>query len=369
VKFTTTNILNCLLKSGCNSNNDEDEIRQHIVIALFALVASLICITLGIRALIDQNWFLASSLVIATVLFAACRLSLLCVKGPLKYTIARSLLLFCLFSLMLYLLISGGKHNTGSLWIFVLPPMAMFIAGVSWGGAYVALFTVISCIFLFYPHDALLQASYSHDFKLRLVYAFVTVASLSAFYEYSRKKSYMTIKELSQKFAQLALSEPLTGLPNRRGIQQIIDVELARAQRNKTALSILLCDVDRFKKVNDNYGHDCGDHVLICIAGLFTKSIRKQDSVARWGGEEFLFVLPNTDAEQAYLLADKIRANLASETILCQQQQLHITASFGVCQVDLSASLDKSLSDADKAMYEAKEKGRNKVVIYNLPQN
>ena len=185
---------------------------------------------------------------------------------------------------------------------------------------------------------------------------------LSAFYEHSRQTSFNIVKDLSDKFEKQAQQDILTRLPNRRGIQQFIEFESARARRQKKPLTLILCDIDRFKRVNDQYGHDGGDVVLKHVSDLFKASIREQDGVARWGGEEFLFVLPDTEESNAVVLAEKVRETLATSPVELQQKKVVITASFGVAQIDFEQGLDKALTLADKALYKAKEKGRNKVL-------
>ena len=117
---------------------------------------------------------------------------------------------------------------------------------------------------------------------------------MSALYEYSREQSFKHTLELSQKYQHLAHYDPLTQLSNRRDALSILKREQARIIRSKEPSSIIICDIDHFKKINDQYGHNAGDAVLIDLAKIFTQNIREQDCVARWGGEEFLFILPQT---------------------------------------------------------------------------
>ncbi len=265
-------------------------------------------------------------------------------------------------SLMLYLVIFGGVAGTGPLWIYVLPPVAMFFAGVFYGVITIFLFMALCTLVLFYPDDTLLVTSYPHEFKVRLLLSFATVTFLSAFYEHSRQTSFTIIRDISEKFERQALFDALTDLPNRRGIQKFIDHEINRAKRQQEQLTLILCDIDRFKQVNDTYGHDGGDIALKHVAALFKEAIREQDGVARWGGEEFLFVLPTTNESNGVVLAEKIRETLQSTPVQINNTSLTITASFGVAQIHLENGLNNALSLADKALYRAKEKGRNKVL-------
>lgn len=341
---------------------DEDYRRRKSVIDLFSMVGLSITLILGLSALFSQNFVLGAVLLSAATVFGLSTLLLIKNQNKRFSKIAPVILVLCLMSLMLYLVIDGGVANTGPLWIYIVPPVAMFIAGFVYGVLTVILFMITCAIVLFYPNEVLLTTSYTIDFKLRLLFSFATVTFLSAFYEYSRQTSYTVVKELSEKFEELASNDALTHLPNRRGIHQFIDFAFAQATRKKHPVSILLCDIDRFKTFNDQLGHDGGDIVLVHVAELFTSSIRRQDAVSRWGGEEFLFVLPETDEGSAFVLAEKIRQCLESSSVSIGQQQLQVTASFGVAQLSSDLDLNLALSRADKALYFGKENGRNQTV-------
>lgn len=326
------------------------------------MVGMSITFALGISAMIDNDRVLGIVLLSSSALFGLCKALLLHSKVLYNHVLAPFILVVSLAGLMLYLVITGGVANTGPLWIYVLPPVAMFFAGVVYGVITVAVFITLCSYILFAADGWFVVAHYTTEFKLRLLYSFATVTFLSAFYEHSRQTSFNIVKDLSDKFEKQAQQDILTRLPNRRGIQQFIEFESARARRQKKPLSLILCDIDRFKRVNDQYGHDGGDVVLKHVSDLFKASIREQDGVARWGGEEFLFVLPDTEESNAVVLAEKVRETLATSLVELQQEKVVITASFGVAQIDFEQGLDKALTLADKALYKAKEKGRNKVL-------
>ncbi|MCP3864487.1 MAG: GGDEF domain-containing protein [Pseudomonadota bacterium] len=357
-----TRSVNWLITSGCKQVYDEDANRKIIVINLFAMVGMSITFALGISAMIDNDRVLGIVLLSSSALFGLCKALLLHSKVLYNHVLAPFILVVSLAGLMLYLVITGGVANTGPLWIYVLPPVAMFFAGVVYGVITVAVFITLCSYILFAADGWFVVAHYTTEFKLRLLYSFATVTFLSAFYEHSRQTSFNIVKDLSDKFEKQAQQDMLTRLPNRRGIQQFIEFESARARRQKKPLTLILCDIDRFKRVNDQYGHDGGDVVLKHVSDLFKASIREQDGVARWGGEEFLFVLPDTEESNAVVLAEKVRETLATSPVELQQKKVVITASFGVAQIDFEQGLDKALTLADKALYKAKEKGRNKVL-------
>lgn len=169
--------------------------------------------------------------------------------------------------------------------------------------------------------------------------------------------------ELERRLKHLAQSDPLTGLANRRYFEEFSDHEFERAVRKKTPLTAIALDIDHFKSVNDTYGHDIGDDVLIALAKRCEKILRATDIMARFGGEEFVILLSDTSYEEAFAKAEEIRLALAALTIdLPGGSTLSFTTSFGVAALSNEInSIDKLLKAADTALYKAKQTGRNKV--------
>ena len=163
-----------------------------------------------------------------------------------------------------------------------------------------------------------------------------------------------------------ALSELdyLTQINNRRSLECIAKKELSKAIRHKNPLSIIVCDIDHFKRINDQYGHQAGDDVLVNFSALIIKNLRDYDIVARYGGEEFLLLLPNTDIEEAIKVADKLRKIIKKNQFsISDNKTILVTASFGVTSnIESSNNWDIMVKVADNALYEAKRLGRNQVV-------
>lgn len=162
---------------------------------------------------------------------------------------------------------------------------------------------------------------------------------------------------------RLAAIDVLTGLRNRRAFQQQISVELARSSRYGVPLGLLLMDVDHFKAINDGQGHAGGDRVLSALGALLREELRTPDIPARWGGEEFVVALPSTDLAGAGLAAERLRAAIAAATIRHGSVLIPVTVSIGVSALECSESLEALTERADQAMYAAKVRGRNCVVI------
>jgi diguanylate cyclase (GGDEF)-like protein len=157
----------------------------------------------------------------------------------------------------------------------------------------------------------------------------------------------------------LAETDPLTGLANRRGGEKHIAGEISRAKREKRALSCILIDIDRFKSVNDTFGHQAGDQVLRDISALLRRTVRAYDIVVRWGGEEFVLVLPGVQLCGARLLADRLRVAVEA---LDTHGVGGMTISAGVAEFDGDFDLSPTLRAADDRLYQAKAQGRNRVM-------
>ncbi|MEA2117296.1 GGDEF domain-containing protein [Halovibrio sp. HP20-50] len=167
----------------------------------------------------------------------------------------------------------------------------------------------------------------------------------------------------SQQLAHNALTDALTGLPNRRAMQAQLQAEWSRAERKGPCFAVLMADLDRFKAVNDQHGHEVGDEVLIILASRFNANLRSGDRVARWGGEEFLMLIPDANEESALAVAEKIRRAVAEPAFATSAGNLAITLSLGVALHRRAERIDDVISRADKALYRAKQEGRNRAEL------
>ena len=173
----------------------------------------------------------------------------------------------------------------------------------------------------------------------------------------------LSLMEAREELREKANKDLLTKLPNRAAIMTTLQTEIARSHRDQRSVGVALLDIDHFKKVNDTYGHFAGDAVLRETAARLKNSMRAYDQVGRYGGEEFLVVLPNCDMEQAVQQADRMRLRLQESKILADAGvEIPVTASFGVTITDLSdRDPDVFIRVADEALYRAKANGRNRV--------
>jgi diguanylate cyclase (GGDEF)-like protein len=176
-----------------------------------------------------------------------------------------------------------------------------------------------------------------------------------------------SLKEANEEIRILSITDPLTGIYNRGYLNQRLPQEIKRSIRYKRSLSLILCDIDHFKLVNDQYGHVAGDGVLKGFVRCIVDSIRDQiDWTARYGGEEFLVVLPETDFNGARHLSERLRKVVSNSTYTIDGKEIQITASFGVSGfapeiLTRNLSIDDMLNRVDKYLYQAKNNGRNRV--------
>ncbi|MBP6763083.1 MAG: GGDEF domain-containing protein [Thauera sp.] len=171
------------------------------------------------------------------------------------------------------------------------------------------------------------------------------------------------LQEDLDEASRLMRHDQLTGALNRRGLEEMFEAESARAQRRGSSLAVALLDIDNFKRLNDNFGHKVGDEALIHLARVVRQHLRPQDVLARYGGEEFVILLPETTPAEAYNALTRLQRELTREFFMTDQQKVIITFSAGLTLMRREESMQPALARADAAMYQAKQAGRNRVVI------
>ena len=173
-----------------------------------------------------------------------------------------------------------------------------------------------------------------------------------------------TLRQKNFELHEISIRDSLTGLYNRKHLMETLDKEVSRSQRHSHSFSLLVIDIDHFKKYNDTYGHLAGDEVLRRLAAVFTESIRSSDYAARYGGEEFIIILPETGAGQGVEAVERIRHKMAEERFGGEDESIKVTISVGVASYpENGEDAETVIRNADAALYEAKELGRNRVVL------
>ena len=193
-----------------------------------------------------------------------------------------------------------------------------------------------------------------HGFNVAIVFAMAS---------YTARFYYSTVRRAEKKLVELATQDSLTGLSNRRNLLSLAKHEMARARRTGEPTALIIADIDHFKQINDQRGHDAGDRVISDAGGLLLRLCREQDIVARWGGEEFLLLLPATGVAAAAAFAERIRLAVAAIEVTHADARIGFTLSLGVAIMGADELLSSAIARADRAMYQSKALGRNRVTV------
>ncbi|WP_404399370.1 GGDEF domain-containing protein [Idiomarina seosinensis] len=260
-------------------------------------------------------------------------------------------------AIAVYLTLWSG-NNFGVVWATIVPPIAFFLLGRQWGTLVsVVLFSYVGVIV--YRHVLNAEAFVlGFGGVLNVVEVLLAQVLLFRFYEKNRASAIKQLQENRQQLEKLANTDKLTGLNNRQKFDQELNQEIQRAAQTGQPLSLLLIDIDHFKQLNDSKGHLFGDAVLCHLAKVLTVQVRKQDTLARWGGEEFVALMPDTSQSEAQQLAERLRQRVADEAF----DETRITVSCGVALLSGNGKAESLIATADRALYQAKQRGRNCVV-------
>ena len=196
-------------------------------------------------------------------------------------------------------------------------------------------------------------------YLINIIIGFFVLIFVTTIYYHTNRYMDSKLRVQNEQLRLMASVDPLTKLSNRRAMNNALDEIHASCRDDKDKYVIGLGDIDDFKKVNDNYGHDFGDIVLSTIAGIIKGSLPENSSVARWGGEEFLFAIPASELSDGVKAADKIIRSVAAHRFTCGEREFFVTMTFGVCEGCRDDSIDLIISRADKCLYKGKKSGKN----------
>lgn len=267
--------------------------------------------------------------------------------------------LICIFfalALVLMLIYSGGKQDTALYWALYFPLAAFSVCGLRHGAIFYSIMVVATLVLLFAVD---IVANYTYIEKTRFLMSVACIGILSFINEFFRTRESHEAQNITLGYKKDANTDPLTQLPNRRFLESKYVNSVIEQSEN---FAVIMADIDHFKSINDTYGHDVGDVALVHCAKTFSENVRKSDLLCRFGGEEFLVCLPNTNSEQASKIAEKLRLGLKESYLeLADGSQLSFTCSFGVANL-ANRTFEDALKLADKRLYFAKENGRDQVI-------
>ncbi|WP_269518573.1 GGDEF domain-containing protein [Alteromonas sp. BMJM2] len=344
------------------AHKDEAEARRRRLTLFFIsyVGGTIMAIMAGINIGGDNPYLVTALAVSSAVIYLNLIISHIYPHTDFPYYVAGLIVVFTINALVY----TGGYNNTGL--YFVYPLIFVQIIVVSFRPAllYVAV-TMMIAVFMLFNQDVI-YAQYPAEDVSRFLIAmacFICVAFIAEnFWHQSRKEM---LEENLERMRQ-ANTDPLTKLPNRRFLEAVYFEKVTKDPSNYFPLSTVVVDIDHFKVINDSYGHDVGDEVLIHFTKVMKSAVRTTDIVARTGGEEFLVIFPKATLTQALKLAEIIRGKVEANPF--QKDDAHpaihhkITASFGVATALTDGNINATLKLADDNLYQAKKSGRNKVV-------
>lgn len=243
-----------------------------------------------------------------------------------------------------------------------IPPrkISAILMGLLLGGGVIAMYIAS---LLYPPVIQLSQAMTTAFFFANLLWCIISLAVTGYFFEKGAAATEASLILVNKRLTNLAATDPVTNLANRRTMLSRINQEKIRLERTGEVFSLIMIDIDNFKVVNDEYGHDAGDFVLVSLAAIINFIIRKQDHVARWGGDEFLVFLPETSVTGARVVAEKIRARILTTPFIYRELDIPVTVTLGVSECDVDAGIGNCIRKADIALYAGKQAGKNRVTI------
>lgn len=330
--------------------------RRRYILLFVSYITSVIMLALGLRHLFTEDYFLQF------ILFGCAFCFLL---NAAWFHASQQLENACLIegilvaSFVIGLVIHGGFEHTALYWVYPFPPILFGLLGRKRGGLFNLTLLLVMAVLLYGPD--LGQAQYRIAESSRFLASLTTLILACGINEHFRERSHHSMDLLQRSKDNQANTDALTGLANRRFLDQSVPQSLQQQPELLLPMALILVDLDHFKHINDSFGHAEGDKVLQQVARLFRTKLRQPDIACRYGGEEFLLLLPHTQLSDAARVAEKIRQAVAQQRFLPQHPELVITCSFGVAMLSAAEDFDEALRQADQLMYQAKAGGRNQV--------
>ncbi|MES9853134.1 MAG: GGDEF domain-containing protein [Candidatus Thiodiazotropha sp. L084R] len=264
-----------------------------------------------------------------------------------------------LLVLVVYLILSGGVQATGPLWTYPIMVIIISLLG-HLHGYFLSMFVIaVLSVFLLFGDSYGLSPQYSETFKLRFIATLIALVALVCSLEFSRAKAAGLLNSLTKQVLDISRTDQLTGLLNRRGLEENFNSEVNRSQREDQSFCLALVDIDDFKAMNDRYGHLHGDEILKQIASLVQSQIRSIDTVARWGGEEFAILIDKSSLSDSIYVAEKVRKTIQDSSHEHPEIKEKVTISIGLAEYRQDQTMLGLFDDADTALYLAKRSGKN----------
>lgn len=340
------------------SHRDQDIMRRYASL-LVCLLSFLMLIPSTIISYVDNQ----------PIFFTLClSANLLTLMGALwmffnrAYLAPMYIILSGLIMLGLYLTARGGlAGNGGVVWLMVLPSLSILALGRKHGS--IIFFTAYLAVVIIFMPPMVDRLSFSYTTTERVWILMITLACwvFAWLSEYARHKTNEQLIDAITHLEHYAFTDTLTRIGNRREFENTFIRENALQIRKHKPFAIMMFDLDHFKSVNDRYGHNAGDAVLVHTANLLRTTLRTSDQVCRWGGEEFVALLPDITLDAAAEIAERIRVTVENTPCVYENHSIAYTISAGVYLCSENLPLEKHIQQVDNLLYQAKENGRNQI--------
>ena len=331
-------------------DEDPEALRRISILKLFGGIGILFTLPFAVLSLFEDNYLLSLILLLIVALLS---INHYLITNKETYVFGSHIIVYIFFFLFLYLVYSGGVGNTGSLWIYVFPAVALSLHGLKYGLVDIFIFIIFLSLMFFINNGSYLEAMHTDDYKIRLLLSFSVVTLLTSLYEYSNIKSFSKMRILTKKLIDVAKKEQLTELASKRGIYEEMELLFHYAKEHNETLVVMLCDIDYLQDIYGRYGHAVGEMVIKEISQEIHNSIKNSDSVARWSGEEFIILFPQTELSDVYKYSSALEKRIKNLKIIHDRQLIQVSLTIGVSDIENVKSVYSAVRQAENKMYKA----------------
>ena len=358
--IVSSRFVRLLIKIGSSSPLDPLERRKRIT-AVFALLITMVAtIAFSLYHFYSGDY---SIVAMDGLAFLVSLILLLYLRRQEKATFIYWLIVISIIVLCSVTTYLGRGDISLFFWAFVLPAVSFSILGDKKGLVFCLGYFFLNIFLMTAPENLFHSQRYSRFVVARSGIVYLILTFMIYYYESSQQMLIKYIQQEKDKFENASKHDALTGLSNRRDVIEKIEDEQERCLRKDRLFTLIMCDIDHFKQINDNFGHDSGDYVLKMIARLLRDQVRGVDCPSRWGGEEFLIMLAETDIEGGQKVAERIRKRIENTVFKYKETKIPVTMTFGLSMYQgVNDNIEACIKRADNALYEGKNNGRNKVV-------
>jgi len=352
--------ISTLIAIGSSSPLNPEERRKRISATFILLTTIITTCIFFLYHLYNRHY---SIVALDGIGFFASLILLLYLRKREEMTLVSWMIGICFVFLCCITTILGREEISLFFWAFALPAGCFSVMGDKKGIVFSLSFFFLNIILMILPEQFLPSKPYSSYIVVRYSIIYIILTFIIYFYESSQQMLIRHIQQEKDKFENASKHDLLTGLSNRRDIIEKMEDERERYLRLSKPFTLIIGDIDNFKQLNDSFGHDSGDYVLKIIGRILKNQVRGIDCPSRWGGEEFLIMLVETDLDGGQRVAERIRKKIEKTSFKYKNTLLPVTMTFGLSIYQSTEdNIDACIKRADKCLYEGKYQGKNRVV-------